>query len=112
MKRFNITKYELGDEMIPLDKELVDQVIDNDPELSWYEDVDDYYRNRQAQRENPAVRISFVFNYNPPPSNPDFHATYFENTKYITVKIHKASADAISKLEEIAKKLEANLVQL
>ena len=79
--RYEISRYELGKEpYVPIPIELVRQLVDDDPCLYWYEDVDEYFRNRQKQRKNPAIKISFVFNYKRPPLHPDFDATFAEGT--------------------------------
>lgn len=112
MKRFSISRYKLGkDKYVPMPKELVQQVVDEDPCLYWYEDIDDYYRERQKQRKTPAIRVSFVFNYKPRPEMPAIHATFAEGTDDILIKVHHPSEEAINKLKEIAEKLEANLYE-
>lgn len=112
MRRFSISRYRLGeDDYVQMPKELLQAVVDNDPDLYWYEDVDEYYRERQKQRKTPAIRVSFVYNYERPPAVPDFNAVFLEGTDDVLVKVHNPSKQVINKLREIAEKLEANLYE-
>lgn len=112
MKRYSISRYELGkDKYVAMPKEIVQQLVDNDPSLFWYENVDDYYRERQKARKNPAIKISFVYNYQKPPEMPDIHATFMEGPDKLLIKVNNPNEDTFLKLKEMAENLNANLYE-
>ena len=112
MKRFSIARYELGEEeYVAMPKEIVQKLVDNDPCLYWEEDVDEYFRERQKQRKNPAIKISFVYNYKRPPQMPDIQATFMEGADKILIRVNNVNDNSIAKLKEIAEKLKANLYE-
>ncbi|MFK8056342.1 MAG: hypothetical protein AB8F78_09515 [Saprospiraceae bacterium] len=113
MKFFTISRYRMGkEEYVEMPKGLVQEIVDEDPSLNWYEDVDDYFRQRQTQRKTPAWRICFVFNYVPRPGSPEFKATFAEGTDDIIVKVFHPRPEGLDKIKEIAEKLSATLYKV
>lgn len=92
--------------------DLFRKVVDEDSDLNWYEDVDAHFKQRQKEREIPAWRIGFVFNYVPRPGNPEFTGSFLEGRDDIIVRVFHSSPKGLSKLKEIANKLDANLYKV
>ena len=94
---------------IPLDE--FRRIIEEDPCLYWYEEVDEYFRQRQEKREKPNYNLSFVYNYKRPPKDPDINGAFIIGTDDIIVTINDNYDESIAKLKEIAEKLDANLYE-
>lgn len=113
MKFYTISRYRMGKEKyVAMPKELFQEIVDEDPSLYWYEDVDDYFRQRQTQRKTPAWRTSFVFNYVPRPGSPEFQATFADGTDDVIVKVFHPRPEGLNKIKEIAEKLGAMLYKV
>ncbi len=82
--------------------------IEQNPCLHWYEDMDEYYRNRQLKRKTPAIKKSFVFNYKGPENGPELHGTFIHDNKvWIDIKWETEEGKVI--LSNLAKSLDAKL---
>lgn len=88
-------------------KEEFEELIDSDPCLTWYEDIDENYRKRQVNRKVPAVKVSFVFNYRPEPVFPELHGTFISGK--ISIKINKLTEQGMNKIKEIEKTIGGSL---
>jgi len=63
------------------------RMIELNPELNWYEELDEKYEERQIGRKNPAVKKYFIFNYLGSQLGPEFHGTFIhENKIWIDIK--------------------------
>ncbi len=87
------------------------ELVENDKDLKWYEDVDEGFKKRQAKRKTPALKKSATYNFKPLPETPDFRATFISFTDDIIVRIYGNYNESILKLKEMAEKLDAKLYE-
>lgn len=83
--------------------------IESNPCLYWYEDIDEYYRNRQLKRKFPAIKKSFVFNYRGQEKGPELHGTFIHDNK-IWIDIKWETEKGKDVLNVLAKSLKAKIL--
>lgn len=81
--------------------------VNNNPDFLWIEEVSEYYRTRQKERENPSYKKTFVFNYKESLGE-EFSCTYLEGN--VIACSRKRKSDKWKELlEEFAKSLNAEI---
>lgn len=85
------------------------EIVDQDQELEWYEDVSPFFMEIQKERDCPNYRKSCVYNFINDNKDPDFNAGFIEDENLIIIRIHNNYEESIIKLKEMADKLNANL---
>ncbi len=84
-------------------------VVESDPCLHWYEDLDERHRRRKEERASE-WKVSFVYKYEALPVGPELHGTYISGK--IWIKVNRSTLAGRKKVEELCGKWGAEFREL
>jgi hypothetical protein len=112
-KNVRIAKYKMKgvESIISIPIYEYQKVVEEDIDLCWREDVDEDFKKLKLEGNKQNFKHTCVYNYRKPPENADFQATFVPFTDDILIRIMNDYENAIKKLKDIAKRLNASLYE-